>query len=223
MKKLEPMTFSESIYGMKGISKRTIEEHLKLYQGYVTKYNAIMEQLGSLTEEDYTNANQVYSKIRELKVELTFAWGGVVNHEMYFAHLGGKGGQPSGKLLKQIEKDFGSYENYKKDVKATAIAARGWVWTAWHHREGRLFNFLGDAQNSYPVWGAKPIMALDTYEHAYFIDFGAARAGYIDAFFDNINWEQVGKNFHSMSGCDCKDCKSDGDHGCCENCSCDNC
>ena len=194
-----PQTFSPQIYTMAGISKKTIEEHMKLYNGYVTKYNEINEKLSTLSDEDYSKANQSYSLIRELKVELTFAYGGIVNHEIYFGHLGGNGGAPKGALLAQIEKDFGSFEVYKKDMKATAIAARGWVWTAWNKEEGRLFNYLGDAQNSYPVWGATPVLALDTYEHAYFIDFGAARAGYIDAFFAHIDWNVVEKSFAAIA------------------------
>ncbi|MBP6994281.1 superoxide dismutase [Candidatus Woesebacteria bacterium] len=180
---------------MKGISKKTVEEHLKLYTGYVNKYNEINESLSKLADEDYAKANQSYSLVRELKVELTFAYGGIVNHELYFGHLGGSGGAPTGELLAQIEKDFGSYENYKKDMKATGTAARGWVWTAWNQSEERLFNYLGDAQNAFPIWGATPIVALDTYEHAYFIDFGAARGGYIDAFFENVDWNVVSKWF----------------------------
>jgi Fe-Mn family superoxide dismutase len=195
IKKLIAKTFSESLYSMKGISKKTIEEHLKLYQGYVNKYNEVTEKLISLTDDDYAKANQVYSMIRELKVELTFAWGGVVNHEIYFSHLGGKGGSPTGDVLKQINKDFGSFDAYKKDMKATGIAARGWVWTAWNIREKQLFNYLGDAQNTYPVWEARPILALDTYEHAYFIDYGVNRGSYIDVFFDNLDWSVVEKNF----------------------------
>lgn len=188
-------TFSPSIYDMKGISKRTVEEHLKLYTGYVNKYNEINETLAKLTDDDYAKANQSYSLIRELKVELTFAYGGIVNHEIYFGHLGGKGDVSSSDLMKQIGKDFGSFETYKKEMKATAVAARGWVWTAWNHAEKRLFNYLGDAQNAFPVWGATPVVALDTYEHAYFIDFGAARAGYIDAFFENMNWAVAAETF----------------------------
>ncbi len=202
VQKVVAKTFGEGIYKMKGISKKAVEEHMKLYQGYVTKYNEITETLSTLTDDDYTKANQTYSKIRELKVELTFAWGGIINHEIYFGHLGGKGGEPKGKLGEQIKKDFGSFENFKKDVKATGIAARGWVWTAWNDREGRLFNYIGDAQNTFPVWGATPVMALDTYEHAYFMDFGSARAGYIDAFFENMNWDTVSKNFEETS-CSC--------------------
>lgn len=193
------LTFSPKIYEMNGISKKAVEEHMKLYNGYITKYNEINDALAKLTDDDYAKANQSYSLIRELKVELTFAYGGIVNHEVYFGHLGGTGGAPQGKLMTQIEKDFGSYDAYKKDMKATGISARGWVWTAWSESEKRLFNYLGDAQNSYPVWGATPILALDTYEHAYFMDFGSARAGYIDAFFANVDWGVVEKSFEELS------------------------
>ncbi|OGK19118.1 hypothetical protein A3G67_02495 [Candidatus Roizmanbacteria bacterium RIFCSPLOWO2_12_FULL_40_12] len=197
--KREPKTFRESLTSMNGISKKTIEEHLKLYQGYVNKYNEINEKLAGLTDEDYEKANQVYSNIRALKVELSFAWGGIINHEIYFDHLGGKGGQPSGDVASQIKKDFGSFETFKKDVKATGISARGWVWTAWNYAEKRFVNYLGDAQNSFPVWNAKPIFALDTYEHAYFIDFGSNRGQYIDIFFDNVDWTVVEANFSKVA------------------------
>lgn len=195
--KAVPKTFSDNLFAMSGISKKTTEEHLKLYAGYVNKYNEIQEQLASLTDDDYAKANQVFSKVRSLKVDLSFAWGGVYNHEIYFAHLGGKGGNPAGDIMTQIKKDFGSFESYKKEMKATGMAARGWVWTCWNHREGRLFNYLGDAQNTFPVWGASPVVALDTYEHAYFIDYGINRAGYIDAFFENIDWPVIDKTFSS--------------------------
>lgn len=194
IKILEPKIFSDSIYSLNGISKKTIEEHLKLYQGYVKKYNEINEKLSDLKIDDFAKANQVYSTIRELKLELSFAWGGVVNHEIYFSHLGGKTTKPAEKLLAQINKDFGSLSNYKKDLKATGLAARGWVWTGWNKREKRLFNYLGDSQNTYLVWEVNPILALDTYEHAYFIDFGVNRASYIDAFFENLNWSVVENN-----------------------------
>lgn len=210
--KLTPKTFSQNLFSMTGICKKTVEEHLKLYQGYVTKYNEIREKLAGLTDDDFAKANQSYSPLRELKVELTFAYGGVVNHEIYFSHLGGRGGEPKGEILKQIKKDFGSFEAYKKDMKATGIAARGWVWTAWNWQEGKLFNYLGDAQNTFPVWYATPIAALDTYEHAYFIDYGVNRGDYIEAFFNNLDWDVVANNFEvalTKCNCECGDC---GDH-----------
>jgi Fe-Mn family superoxide dismutase len=203
-KNIQPKQFGEALFHLEGISKKTIEEHLKLYQGYVNKYNEIEERLSKMEDGDYEKANQVYSKIRELKVELSFASGGVQNHELYFSHLGYKkkgttnSEKRDGILLKQIETDFGSFDNYKRDLKATGISARGWVWTAWNFAEKRLFNYLGDSQNTFLVWGVQPILALDTYEHAYFIDFGANRGAYIDAFLRNVTWEVVEKNFKKV-------------------------
>ncbi len=195
---LQPKKFADSIYTMKGISKKTVEDHLKLYTGYVNKYNEITDKLKALTDDDYAKANQVFSTIRSLKTELSFAWGGVINHEIYFGHLGGAGGTPTGKFLKQIEKDFGSFDAYKKDMKASAISARGWVWTVWHPAESRLINHLGDSQNTYGFWGATPVVALDTYEHAYFLDYGVNRGQYVDSFFENINWDIAGAAFEEI-------------------------
>lgn len=198
---LSPKTFSSAIFEMKGISKKTIEDHLKLYQGYVNKYNEIMEKLSSLPDDEYVKANQTYSALRALKVELTFAYGGIVNHEIYFGHLAGEGGIPKGGLLAQIKKDFGSFDQFKKDMKATAMAGRGWVWLGWNHHLGQLFNYLGDAQNTYPVWETHPLVALDTYEHAYFADYGVNRGAYIDTFFANINWGMVEDIFDKRASC----------------------
>lgn len=187
---LKPSTLS-----MDGISKKTMEEHHKLYQGYVKKTNEIMEKLGSV---DLATANQVYSDFRSLKVDLTFAIGGVKNHEIYFDHLGGKGGAPSGKLAQAIDRDFGSFEQWTKDLKASGMAARGWAWLAYDYDWKRLFNYVGDAQNTFPVWNAAPILALDTYEHAYFHDYSINRAAYIDAFLKNLDWDAVQKNFDGL-------------------------
>lgn len=192
---IQAKSFAETIYTMDGISKKTVEDHLKLYTGYVNKYNEITDRLKTLTDDDYAKANQVFSTIRSLKTELSFAWGGIINHEIYFGHLGGKGGKPTGTLMDQIAKDFGSFEQYIVDLKASAIAARGWVWTVWHTRENKLINHLGDSQNTYALWGVKPILALDTYEHAYFPDYGVNRGQYVDAFLSNLDWNIVEKNF----------------------------
>jgi Fe-Mn family superoxide dismutase len=171
-----------------GISRETIQAHYKLYEGYVNKRNEIMEKLA---EVDLAAANQVYSEVRALKVELSFALGGIKNHEVYFEHLGGGGGDPGGAIGKLITRDFGSAATWRADLKATGMAGRGWAWTAYDWDEGRLFNYAGDAQNTYPIWNATPLVALDVYEHAYFIDYQTDRASYIDAFFDNLDWDVV--------------------------------
>lgn len=190
--------FKACIFSMKGFSKKMVEEHLKLYQGYVNKYNEILEKLTQLTDDDYAKANQTYSAIRELKVELSFAWNGIVNHELYFSHLGGNGETPKGTLMRQIKKDFGSLELFKKDLKATALAARGWVWTGWNERTKTLFNYVSDAHNLYSLFEVKPVLMLDTYEHAYFMDYGSARGTYVDSFLNNLDWSIVRKNFESV-------------------------
>ena len=171
-----------------GISRETIEAHYKLYQGYVNKRNEI---LGKLDGVDLSTANQVYSELRALKVDLTFAIGGIKNHEIYFEHLGGSGGDPAGLFADLVKRDFGSVGEWKADLKATGLAGRGWAWTAYDWDEGRLFNYIGDAQNTFPVWNATALVALDVYEHAYFIDFGTDRAAYIDKFFDNLDYDVI--------------------------------
>jgi len=173
---------------MDGISRASVEAHYKLYQGYVNKRNEILRRLG---EVDLAAANQVFSEIRALKVDLTFAIGGVKNHEVYFEHLGGDGGEPDGVIGQLIARDFGSVATWRADLKATGMAGRGWAWTAYDWDEERLFNYVGDAQNTFPIWNATPLVALDVYEHAYFLDYQTDRGSYIDAFFANLDWGVV--------------------------------
>ena len=165
------------------ISDKTHEEHLKLYTGYVNKSNALLEAseaLGTPDPADAKVANQISSKIRDIKVDLTFALGGLKNHELYFNILGGDG-KISGKFAELVDRDFGSFDNYKKDLKATGIDAE----------TGKLFNYIGDAQNTYPIWGVTPVLGLDVYEHAYYADFYTARAGYIDEFLNHVDYSAV--------------------------------
>ncbi|HEY7017575.1 MAG TPA: Fe-Mn family superoxide dismutase [Gaiellaceae bacterium] len=185
---ITPRQLKPSLLELDGISRESVEAHYKLYEGYVNKRNEIM---GALDEVDLGSANQAYSELRALKVDLTFAIGGIKNHEIYFDHLGGNGGDPDGPARSLIARDFGSVEAWRADLKATGLAGRGWAWTAYDWDEGRLFNYIGDAQNTFPIWNATPLVALDVYEHAYFLDFGTDRAGYIEAFFDNLDHDVV--------------------------------
>src|SRR5262245_30868355 len=118
----------ESLLELDGISRETIEAHHRLYQGYVAKRNEI---LGKLAEVDLGTANQVFSDLRSLKLDLTFAIGGIKNHELYFEHLGGAGGEPKGIFGQLVSRDFGSAADWQADMKATGLAARGWAWTAY--------------------------------------------------------------------------------------------
>ena len=185
---IRPRDLRPALLELDGISRTSIEAHYRLYQGYVAKRNEILGRLG---DTDLSTANQVYSDLRSLKVDLTFAIGGIKNHEVYFSHLGGGGGDPDGAMGALVERDFGSADSWRADLIASGMAARGWAWTAYDWDEGRIFNYVGDAQNTFPVWNATPLVALDVYEHAYFLDYQTDRGAYIDAFLRNLDWGVV--------------------------------
>jgi len=98
---IRPRELKPAVLELDGISRASVEAHYKLYQGYVNKRNEILGKLGAA---DLGNANQIYSDIRALKVELSFAVGGIKNHEVYFEHLGGGGGDPKGAIADLIKR-----------------------------------------------------------------------------------------------------------------------
>ena len=168
-----------------GLTLKMLKEHFKLYEGYVKKTNEIQEKI---EKADKSEANGVYSAIGELKRQETFAVNGMKLHEVYFGHLNGTG-EPKGELVKMIENDFGSIDAWKADMVATGICARGWAILAFDYKDNRLHNYGSDAHNVGAVWGAIPIIVLDVYEHAYFMDYGVNRKDYLDAFFKNLDWD----------------------------------
>lgn len=182
-----------------GISEATHKAHLGLWQGYANKTNEIRKALAEL-EMDPAKANQIYSQIRALKVNYAFAYGGYKNHNVYFDTIGGNGGPAAGDVATLINEAYGSHEAWAKDLKTTGIGARGWVYLAYDHDEQRVFNFIGDAQDTFPSWNSTLILALDVYEHAYFLDFQTARAKYIDAYLNVIDWDAVNARLHKGLG-----------------------
>jgi Fe-Mn family superoxide dismutase len=172
---------------LEGMSLKSIGEHFKLYQGYVKKANEIQ---GALKTADKVSANGVYSQYGELRRQETFAVNGMKLHEVYFGQLDGDGA-PRGVVAGMIEKDFGSVDAWKEEMVATGMSSRGWAILAYDLKDNRLHVYGADAQNVGAVWAAIPLVALDVYEHAYFMDHGTNRKAYVDAFFKNLNWEFV--------------------------------
>src|SRR5260370_19038304 len=115
---IAPRELRPEVYELDGISRASVEAHYKLYQGYVNKRNEI---LGKLAEVDLGSANQVYSELRALKVDLTFAIGGIKNHELYFAPLGGGGGDPTGLFRALVGRAFCSVWAWCGDLKAAGV------------------------------------------------------------------------------------------------------
>jgi len=188
-KTLKELTYRAD--SLKGISQKTVEiHHGKLYAGYVNKSNEISEKLGALRKSGKVEGNQIYSELRGLKLGETFATNGVYLHENYFAILGGDG-VPRGEIVRVIEEKWGTIDDFKSYFSACGMAARGWAILAWDMHEKKLMQYNCDAQNHGGIWGAIPIIAMDVYEHSYFIDTGADRGAYIKAFFDNLNWDKI--------------------------------
>lgn len=183
---------------LQGISDKTNAiHHDKLYAGYVKKKDEIQEKLKSVQLD---TANQTYSELRALKDAETFAVNGVYLHDVYFDCMG-EARTPHGAILKEIEKTWGSFDNFKALMQGCGMAARGWAVLAWDTFEEGLHIFTGDLHNQGGVWGALPILTLDVYEHAYFIDFGSDRAAYIDTWFNNLNWSRIEQRFKAYKRC----------------------
>ena len=178
-----------------GISKETMEDHFKLYEGYAKKSN---ECRAILNDFDYSQieGNQVYSPLRAVSVDYTFALLGFKNHDLYFGHLDGDGGEPDGRFAELVDEEFNGVDKWFDAVKKAASAARGWVLVGYDLNDGSLFNYILDSQNLWAVYNMTPVLALDVYEHAYARDFGATPDGrkqYVEAFFRNVNWDHVNR------------------------------
>ncbi len=182
-----------------GISEATHKAHLGLWQGYANKTNEIRKALAEL-DTDPAKGNQIYSQTRALKVNYAFAYGGFTNHNVYFDVIGGNGGPAVGDVETLINEAYGSFDKWKADLKITGISGRGWAYLAYDHEEQRVRNYIGDGQDTFPAWNNTLILALDVYEHAYFLDFQTARAKYIDAFFNVIDWDAVNGRLHKGLG-----------------------
>jgi Fe-Mn family superoxide dismutase len=188
MFEIKPLKFDPK--NLKGISEKQITlHHDKHYAGYVKGRNNILEKL----------SKGDFSCMRELKQGESHNASGQVLHELYFSHLGGDGGEPSGDLMEKIKEDFGSFEDWKKRFLATAGAARGWALLCYDWSDHKLHNYAVDFHDIGGVWSAAPILALDLWEHAFYLDFGPDKKKYIEAFFGNLNWEVVEEKFGRMT------------------------
>src|SRR5256884_1357736 len=179
-----------------GISRETMEDHFKLYEGYAKKAN---ECRGILKEFDYSEieGNQVFSELRAVSIDYTFALLGFKNHDLYFGHLGGDGGDPTGRFAELVEDEYpGGVEMWRQAIRKAASAARGWVMVGYDLNDGSIFNYIMDTQNLWAVYNMTPVLALDVYEHAYTRDYGATPDGrkqYVDALFRNLDWDHVNR------------------------------
>lgn len=175
---------------LKGISKKNIEEHLKLYAGYVKNANLILSMLEMYGEVEAEDGK--YS-VGEISRRFSFEFNGMRNHEYYFSYF--EGGStaltPSSALYKQIEKDFGSYDKWLASFKTLAMTRGvGWAVLAWDHDSKQLVHIWVDEQHLGQLNGVCWILALDMWEHAFVYDYPTSeKKKYVEAFFENLNWK----------------------------------
>ncbi len=195
VKKYTPKDFSK-VRGLAGISDNQIAEHLKLYEGYVKRTNALTEKLQGMCNEG--KASGAYPVFAELTRRLGVEYNGMVLHEYYFGNLraGAQGEPPSGgKLRKAMETSFGKYETWLADFRSIAtMPGVGWVVLYQDPANGWLSNHWITLHNDGNPAGFHPILAMDAWEHAFMRDYQATeRAKYVDAFFKNVSWEAAEK------------------------------
>lgn len=180
-----------------GISKKTMDEHLGLYQGYVKNFNAISAKLIEYAADTEKNAHALSELIRRR----SFEFGGMRLHELYFSQFEGgvKELDSASALAKQLQKEYmGYFEQYFKAI--GNMRGPGWAILYWDPEAKQfLAGFTGEQHQGHFVT-LPIILAMDVWEHAFILDYGATGKGkYIEAFFKNVNWGVIEKRFDEVT------------------------
>lgn len=191
-------TFEErkfNLGALEGISSKNIEEHLKLYAGYVKNANLITEKVSELMKNPDENAYV----LGELSRRFSFEFNGMRNHEYYFSSLEGghKTLSEESKLKQKIEGQFGTFDAWLDGFKRLAMTRGvGWAMLYYDQHTDQLVHAWVDEQHLGQLNGCQVILALDMWEHAYVYDYPTSeKKKYIEAYLENVNWEVVEKNF----------------------------
>jgi len=189
MKKFNEMKFD--IPTLKGISSKTIEEHLKLYTGYVNNLNTIHEIVEN-------QGNPEYAK-REAYRRQGFEFGGMRNHEIYFSSLEGgpKDISKDSSLYKKIVEWTGDFETFIQIFKnLSTTRGVGWAILGYDKKSDRLIQYWVDEQHIGHLPEVSMILALDMWEHSYVADYApSGKKNYVEDFFVNLNWSKIEENF----------------------------
>ncbi len=189
----KPLPFEAS--KLKGLSEKLIKSHWENnYSGSVGALNLVEKRLAQLIKEKDAPA-YLYG---DLKREELLRTGSVVLHEIYFTNLGGNG-KADGTAKKLIEQWFGSYESWEIEFRKTAqslAGGSGWATLAYNLHTKSIHNYWA-SDHAYNAPFSVPLLVLDMYEHSYHIDYGSAAAKYIDAFMQNVNWDEVNRRIET--------------------------
>ncbi len=186
-----PLTALEPYY-----STKTLDLHYHiLYKGYIDSTNKIEESLEKARNEGN------FENIKCLEKNLSFFGSGAILHELFFANMGPViPTEPSINLMEQMIKNFGSYEKFKKQFTeaSKAIEASGWCLLVWVPKWKKLEILQCEKHQNLTLWGCKPLLVLDMWEHSYYLQYNTRRPAYIDAFWNIVNWNEVNKRFNNL-------------------------
>jgi Fe-Mn family superoxide dismutase len=175
---------------LKGLSDSQLDQHFTLYKGYVAKLNEIEAKVA---EADNTKPNYSFNEYSELKRREAVAFNGGFLHELYFENLGANS-EISADLNKALEAQGGK-DKLLADLKAAALGGPGWSLLTRNRRDGRLHTyFLAEHHIGLPI-EQDLLVVLDSWEHAFMVDYGIKRPDYINAFLENLKWSQVSQRF----------------------------
>jgi Fe-Mn family superoxide dismutase len=192
--KVEARSFS-SVRDLNGIPAKTMQHLHDTYRTWVDKTNDLLSKMPTA---DIHTANPVYSEFRSFKATPPELMNEVRSYESFLSVLGGTGGQPAGPVLEKIQRDFGSWEGFVNELKATALASRAWVALAYDIAAQRLFLHLSDGPGSPTPWNSIPLFALNVSEHVIAADFARNRMRFVDACLSNLDWNRVAGTFESV-------------------------
>ncbi len=182
------------------IDAKTMElHHSAHHQSYVDGLNRALKAMGEIREGD-----RDAGEIKHWSRELAFHGSGHLLHVIFWRCMAppneGGGGMPQGAIAAQIERDFGSFNQFAAHFKAasTAVEASGWGILVYEATSGRLLIMQSEKHHNLTAWGVIPLMAIDVWEHAYYLKYQNRRADYVDAFMNVINWDFVDRKFHGI-------------------------
>jgi Fe-Mn family superoxide dismutase len=193
----EVKNFSHLIEELNGfLSEKQLEAHFKLYEGYVKKLNEIEKKLDS---SDPSKANYSFNEFSELKRREAVAFNGAFLHELYFENLGNKNTELSGKLKTDIDKRFGSLDNLYANLKGIAISEPGWAILTYNRVDKQLHTYLLEEHHIGLPVHQELLLVIDSWEHAYMIDYGISKDQYMEKIINKINWEIVNERYSRLS------------------------
>jgi Fe-Mn family superoxide dismutase len=192
-RQMKPLPFDPT--KLNGLSERLLRSHHENnYGGAVRRLGQIEAQIAALAPD------APGFQVKGLKMEELIATNSVILHEEYFGNLGGNS-RAAGSLQQAIARDFGSFERWEQEYRAVSNAlggGSGWAILSLNFRDGQLRNYIAFDHTDNVAFG-RPILVNDMFEHAYHMDFGSAAARYVEAFMQNLNWEECTRRYEEAA------------------------